>query len=221
MKQTQEFEGKNLEQAIDNACKSLNLTRKKLSYDVISSGSTGIFGIVGVKKAKIRVSLPDKREKKGTGNGIGWDSFEGDDLNGVMSIVDEAFAETPAASDAAPDKAPGQKQSPPPGKKSGHKPEQKSDQKPQKEQARKPAPAKEPVPAKEKGKTTPQPMAADAAKAPQPGGEKAAQPEPEKTPESAKPRQPGTAPASGTAPESKPEQKSEQKPEKKIGRAHV
>lgn len=215
MKQTQEFEGKNLEQAIDNACKSLNLTRKKLSYDVISSGSTGIFGIVGVKKAKIRVSLPDKREKKGTGNGIGWDSFEGDDLNGVMSIVDEAFAETPATPDTTPDKAPGQKQSSPTGKKSGHKPEQKSDQKPQKEQARKPASAKEPAPAKEKGKITSQPMATDATKPPQSGGEKAVPPEPEKTPESAKPQQPRTAPASGTAPESKPEQKSEQKPEKK------
>ncbi len=91
MKQTQEFEGKNVEQAIENACKSLNVTKKKLSYDVISSGSTGIFGIVGVKKAKIRVTLPDK--KGGTGGGVGWDSFEGDDLEGVMSIVDEAFGE--------------------------------------------------------------------------------------------------------------------------------
>lgn len=182
MKQTQEFEGKNLEQAIDNACKSLNLTKKKLSYDVISSGSTGIFGIVGVKKAKIRVSLPDKKDKKGTSRGVGWDSFEGDDLDGVMSIVDEAFAETPAASADTPDKASGKKQGTPPGKKSDQKP----DQKPQKEQTRKPAPvkkptpAKEPAPVKEKDKTTSQPMAVDAAKAPQPAEEKTAPPEPEK-----------------------------------------
>lgn len=93
MKQTQEFEGKNVEQAIENACKALNVTKKKLSYDVISSGSSGIFGIVGVKKAKIRVSLPDK---KSSSNGVGWDSVETDDIDGIMSIVDEAFGETPA-----------------------------------------------------------------------------------------------------------------------------
>ncbi len=111
MKQTQEFEGKNVEQAIENACKSLNVTKKKLSYDVISSGSTGIFGIVGVKKAKIRVTLPDK--KGGGSGGVGWDSFEGDDLEGVMSIVDEAFGETPAA----PAEAPAEKPKQPPRKK--------------------------------------------------------------------------------------------------------
>ena len=59
MKHTQEFEGKNIDQAIENACSALNLARKNLRYDIISSGSSGIFGIVGVKKARIRVEISE------------------------------------------------------------------------------------------------------------------------------------------------------------------
>ncbi len=90
MKQNQEFEGKNIEQAIENACSALNLAKKNLKYDVISSGSSGIFGIVGVKKARIRVEISSK--KQGT---YGKNKKDGDfnDSNGVMSIVDEAFGE--------------------------------------------------------------------------------------------------------------------------------
>ncbi len=91
MKQTQEFEGKNIEQAIENACSALNLVKKNLKYDVISSGSSGIFGIVGVKKARIRVEISAK--KQGT-HGKNKKDGEFNDSNGVMSIVDEAFGET-------------------------------------------------------------------------------------------------------------------------------
>lgn len=54
-----EFEGKNVEKAISKACEKLNISRKGLKHDVISFGSTGIFGLVGAKKARIRVILPD------------------------------------------------------------------------------------------------------------------------------------------------------------------
>ncbi len=103
MKQTQEFDGKNLEQAIEKACAALNVTRKKLSYDVISSGSSGIFGIVGVKKARIRATLP---EKKISTNGTDRDAIEDDELDGVMSIVDEAFAEPAVKQKERPKKKP-------------------------------------------------------------------------------------------------------------------
>ena len=103
MKQTQEFDGKNLEQAIEKACAALNVTRKKLSYDVISSGSSGIFGIVGVKKARIRATLP---EKKISANGVDRDAIEDDELDGVMSIVDEAFAEPTVKEKERPKKKP-------------------------------------------------------------------------------------------------------------------
>ncbi len=52
------FEGRNIQAAVENACKTLGVTEDKLSYDVISYGSSGIFGIVGIKKARIRVRLP-------------------------------------------------------------------------------------------------------------------------------------------------------------------
>ncbi|MDL1967730.1 MAG: Jag N-terminal domain-containing protein [Deltaproteobacteria bacterium] len=54
-----EFEGKNVEKASQKACEELKIPKEKLKYDVISYGATGIFGLVGIKKAKIRVTLPD------------------------------------------------------------------------------------------------------------------------------------------------------------------
>jgi spoIIIJ-associated protein len=50
-----EFEGKNVEKAVQKACDTLHITVDELKYDVISYGSTGIFGLVGTKKARIRV----------------------------------------------------------------------------------------------------------------------------------------------------------------------
>ncbi len=98
MKQTQEFEGKNIEQAIENACSALNLAKKNLKYDVISSGSSGIFGIVGVKKAKIRVEISVKKQGSYGKNKKDMDSH---DSNGVMSIVDEAFGEKKSSNPSA------------------------------------------------------------------------------------------------------------------------
>ena len=49
-----EVEEKTVEDAIAAACQKLNLPREKLEIEVLSKGSSGIFGIVGVKKAKIR-----------------------------------------------------------------------------------------------------------------------------------------------------------------------
>jgi len=60
-----EFEGKNQEDAVNNAMKTLNVTREELNVEVLEPGSAGIFGIVGGKKAKIRVWLKrDEEEAK-------------------------------------------------------------------------------------------------------------------------------------------------------------
>ncbi len=88
MKQTQEFYGKNIDDAVEKACTSLNISKNNLTYDIISSGSTGIFGIVGVKKARIRVTLPEKNDNIENGS----ENID-NGMAGVMSIVDEAFAE--------------------------------------------------------------------------------------------------------------------------------
>ncbi len=53
---TLEFEEKSVEDAIVLACHQLKLPREKLEIEVISKGSSGIFGIVGARKAKIRVT---------------------------------------------------------------------------------------------------------------------------------------------------------------------
>ena len=91
MKTGIEFEGKNIENAVQKACEKLNIAKAELKYDIISNGSSGIFGLVGVKKAKIKVI---------TGEGVSGDPSSGveskpeadaNDRNGVVSLVDEAF----------------------------------------------------------------------------------------------------------------------------------
>ncbi|NVM57721.1 MAG: Jag N-terminal domain-containing protein, partial [Desulfobacterales bacterium] len=54
-----EFEGKTKEEAVRKACEELGLSEEQLEFEVISYGSTGIFGLVGAKKAKIRVTVPE------------------------------------------------------------------------------------------------------------------------------------------------------------------
>jgi len=52
-----EFDGINVETAVEKACKDLNLKKEELCHEIISYGSSGIFGLVGTKKAKIRVTV--------------------------------------------------------------------------------------------------------------------------------------------------------------------
>ncbi len=61
--ETYEFEGKTVEDAIAKACETLNAKREDLNIEIISEGSTGIFGLMGLKKAKIRVSLKKGKEE--------------------------------------------------------------------------------------------------------------------------------------------------------------
>ncbi|HIJ54691.1 MAG TPA: KH domain-containing protein [Deltaproteobacteria bacterium] len=59
-----DFEGKNVEQAAEEASNELNIKKEDLKFDVLSYGSTGIFGLVGSKKARIRVNLPKDFDSK-------------------------------------------------------------------------------------------------------------------------------------------------------------
>ncbi len=61
-----EFEDKSIEKAIQKACAELNITAAELQHDVISYGSTGIFGLVGTKKARIRVTMPEPAAEIGS-----------------------------------------------------------------------------------------------------------------------------------------------------------
>jgi spoIIIJ-associated protein len=58
-----EFSAKNVDKAIKKACDELNLAPDQIRYDILSHGSSGIFGLAGVKKAKIRVHLPEKSKE--------------------------------------------------------------------------------------------------------------------------------------------------------------
>lgn len=54
---TYEFEGKTTEEAIEAASRNLNVPAEELSVDIIEPGSAGIFGLVGGRKARIKVTL--------------------------------------------------------------------------------------------------------------------------------------------------------------------
>ncbi len=51
-----EYKGKDVEEAISNACVGLNVEQDQLDIEIASTGSSGIFGF-GRKKAVVRVSL--------------------------------------------------------------------------------------------------------------------------------------------------------------------
>ena len=53
-----EFKAKNVEKAVEKASAELNMPKKEIKYEVLSYGSSGIFGLSGTKKAKIRIQLP-------------------------------------------------------------------------------------------------------------------------------------------------------------------
>ena len=53
-----EFEGKDIENATQKASKKLKMSPEMLKYEILSHGSSGIFGLVGAKKARIRVVKP-------------------------------------------------------------------------------------------------------------------------------------------------------------------
>lgn len=66
MSDTKEFLGKTLDAAIAEACSYYDVPREKLEIEIIEDAKTGIFGIVGARKAKIRAklaSLPDFMQK--------------------------------------------------------------------------------------------------------------------------------------------------------------
>jgi spoIIIJ-associated protein len=55
--ETYEFEGKTDQDAIENACRKLDLKRDQMDIVILEPGSAGIFGLVGGRKAKIKVTI--------------------------------------------------------------------------------------------------------------------------------------------------------------------
>ncbi|QLA15741.1 RNA-binding cell elongation regulator Jag/EloR [Desulfolutivibrio sulfoxidireducens] len=60
MSEMKTFSGKNLDEAMEQACRHFKAEREKLEIEIITGGSTGIFGLVGKKKAEIRARLREE-----------------------------------------------------------------------------------------------------------------------------------------------------------------
>lgn len=57
-----EFQGKDLCGAIEEACGYFNTAREKLEIEIVQDAKSGIFGIVGARKAKVRARRVQLRE---------------------------------------------------------------------------------------------------------------------------------------------------------------
>ncbi len=60
MSNSHEFQGKSVEQALEAASNELNIPVEAIKHEVVTYGSTGIFGLVGIKKAVINVFVEDQ-----------------------------------------------------------------------------------------------------------------------------------------------------------------
>jgi spoIIIJ-associated protein len=79
-----EFEGKTTEDAIENASRKLNLPVEELSIDIIEPGSSGIFGLVGSRKSKIRVTVKSPIKKTDDDNGL---KIAKETLENILSLI--------------------------------------------------------------------------------------------------------------------------------------
>lgn len=52
-----EFTGRNVKKAVHRAARELGISDEDVRYDILSHGSTGIFGLAGMKKARIKVRV--------------------------------------------------------------------------------------------------------------------------------------------------------------------
>ena len=172
MKKTREFSGKDVDAAVRTACDTLSVSKKALKYEVISTGASGIFGIVGRKDAVIKVILPQNNAepyKK--------------DREGIRSRVDKPLGQDPRL----PGPSEKKKTAPPAGESSVKEPPAPPRNKPappKKQAAEKPVESK-PVPESAEERSAPEPsrpvsddMPDDAAAAPDDSPDKAAAPEP-------------------------------------------
>jgi len=60
MSEFKTFSGKTVDEAMEEACRHLGVVREKLEIEILSGGSSGIFGLVGKKKAQVRARLREE-----------------------------------------------------------------------------------------------------------------------------------------------------------------
>lgn len=80
-----EFEGKTTEEAIENACRQLKLTKDEIDVEIIEPGSAGIFGLVGGRKAKVKVTTTgEEPEPVEETNGV---AIAKDALENILTLI--------------------------------------------------------------------------------------------------------------------------------------
>jgi spoIIIJ-associated protein len=83
--ETFEFEGKTTEEAIDNAHRQLNLSENEMEIEILEPGSAGIFGLVGGRKAKVKVTITkEEPEPAVENNGL---EIAKDALENILSLI--------------------------------------------------------------------------------------------------------------------------------------
>lgn len=71
MSEWKTYSGKSVDEAMEEACRSLGAPREKLEVEILSGGSSGIFGLVGKKKAQVRARLREEVNLLGDMGGKG------------------------------------------------------------------------------------------------------------------------------------------------------
>ncbi|MFC1883552.1 RNA-binding cell elongation regulator Jag/EloR [Thermodesulfobacteriota bacterium] len=87
MMETYSFEGKTTDEAIENARKELNLSIDEMDIEIIEPESTGIFGIVGGRKAKIKVSVGKEDIEITDRDGLDGLSIAKGALESILSLI--------------------------------------------------------------------------------------------------------------------------------------
>ena len=60
MSEFRTFSGKTVDEALEEACRHFGAARDKLEIEILSGGSSGIFGLVGKKKAEIKAKVREE-----------------------------------------------------------------------------------------------------------------------------------------------------------------
>ena len=102
-----EFLGKTLDAAIEEACSYYNANREKLEIEIVQDAKTGIFGIVGARKAMIRARRAALREvvENALGRGSRPAPVETDAPSGRQDGETPAMPAEEAAREARPEKS--------------------------------------------------------------------------------------------------------------------
>ncbi|MBN2059289.1 MAG: protein jag [Deltaproteobacteria bacterium] len=82
-----EFEGKTTEEAIEKASQELDVPVEDLVVEIIEPGSAGIFGLVGIKKTKIRVMIKNDEDSTVEQGDIEGFELAKESLEDILSLI--------------------------------------------------------------------------------------------------------------------------------------